>query len=116
MRRNLCRYMNEKYPANPNSFAAVYDAFKNPNIFAEYGENMRKTEDFYIGTVVNEPMYSFTLFGSMEAIKMVEKFIQPEDRRYLLDGTFSIKPIGPYYQVLVIYIEVKNDVSIFVLV
>lgn len=111
MRRNLSRYANETYPSNPNSFAGVYNAFKNPEIFAEYGENMRKTEDFYIGTVVNEPMYSFTLFGSMEAIKLIEKNIEPENRRYMLDGTFSIKPIGPYYQVLVIYIEVENDVS-----
>lgn len=111
MKRNLGRYANEKYPANPDSFAAVSDAFKNPNIQNEYGLNMRNNERFYQCTVVNEPIFSFTLFASIETIKMIKEHIPPKDRRYLMDGTFSIRPIGPYYQVLVIYIEYNNDVS-----
>lgn len=114
MKRNLSRYVNDKYPSNPQSFSEIADAFKDVNIFNEYGLNLRKTERFYIDTVV-EPMYSFTLLGSSEVIKMIEH-IPAEERRYLLDGTFSIRPVGPYYQVLVMYIEFRNDVVPFMYV
>lgn len=113
MKRNLYRYTSEKYPKNPNSFLAVSEAFKDLHIFNDYGLNMRGNEPFYIGTVT-EPMYQFTLFASMDVISMIKKYIKPEDRRYMMDGTFSIRPTGPYYQVLVIYIEFQNDVCVII--
>lgn len=113
IKRNLYRYTSEKYPKNPDSFAAVSEAFNDSHIFNEYGLNMRRNKPFYIGTVT-ELMYQFTLFASMDVISMIKLYINPEDRKYMMDGTFSIKPTGPYYQVLVIYIEFENDVSFHV--
>lgn len=94
----------------PRTSGEISDAFKNEAIYNEYGLNERKSEPFYIETVDKSPSYSFTLFASMQVVKMIQHFL-PENRRYLMDGTFDVTPLGCYAQLLVIYIEFKNDVS-----
>lgn len=110
MKRNLRRILNSRFPQNPKSPADVAAAFENEDVFNAYGYNLRQTEIFHI-TTINEKESSFTLFGSKGIMDMIEEFI-PKNRKYLLDGTFDVTPIG-YYQLLVIYIEYQNDVSKF---
>lgn len=110
MKRNLGRILNPNRPKMPTTSKEISDAFQNEAIYNEYGRNERKTEPFYIGTV-DKSSYSFTMFASMDVVKMIEEYI-PTDRRYLMDGTFDVTPIGCYSQLLIIYIEFKNDVSV----
>lgn len=76
----------------------------------KYGLNLRKTKRFYIDTVVKENHF-FTVFASKQIINLIKKFIKPGERNYLTDGTFKIVPITKYYQLLIINIGYKNDVS-----
>lgn len=82
----------------------------------DFGLNMRKNERFYIDTIIEkghgrEPDISFTLFASLNMIELIKQYIPPQNRRYMIDGTFDITPIGSYYQLLVIHIEYRHDVS-----
>lgn len=111
MKRNLVRILNPNRPKMPKTSNEISDAFKNEAIYNEYGLNEHKTEPFYIDTVDKNPFYSFTVFASMQVVKMIQQFL-PDNRKYLMDGTFDVTPLGCYAQLLVIYIEFKNDVSV----
>lgn len=114
MQRNLRRILNAGNPKNPKSAESVRASFENEDVMENYGYNLRRSESFYMGTLTEKKKSSpcsFSLFGSKEVINMIEEHIKPEERKYLLDGTFDTSPVG-FYQLLIIYIEYKNDVSI----
>lgn len=109
--RNLRRLKNMAYPVRPITSEDIIAAYKDPAISTEFGFNLRGTNPFYVDTKIAESGSSFTLFASFPIIEMIEKHIPTKDRKYLIDGTFDITPFGDYYQVLIIHIEYKNDVS-----
>lgn len=110
MERNLRRLLNNDMPEMPTSAAEISRAFENAATMDRFGFNLRSTERFYIDTIQKDPHYSFTLFASIEIIKMIEQHI-PQNRRYLMDGTFDVTPVGCFSQLLIIHIEYENDVS-----
>lgn len=110
MQRNLRRYANKKYPKIPKTVEDVIDAYKDPAIVRKYGRNLRNTEEFYIDTVQINPNSAFTVFASHQILNLVNKYVPFDEQFILMDGTFDVTPIG-YYQLLVIYIKFKNDVS-----
>ena len=116
MERNLRRQKNTPSPKSYTTAAEIRDAFKLPATMNEYGMNLRNTRPFYIDTIEIEKTpkpSAFTLFVSHQVIDMIRQKIPPNQRNILMDGTFSSRPIGCFYQLLVMYIEYKNDVSIF---
>lgn len=109
MERNLRRKKNSKYPPKPKTVDDVIEAYKDPKIAQKFGNNLRNTAQFYINTVTFLSS-AFTIFASHQVINMIKKNI-PSGRTYMMDGTFSVVPIKDYYQLLIIYIQYKNDVS-----
>lgn len=75
-----------------------------------FGSNLDKTYHLYVDTVIKRD-FSFVIFVSAKVIRLINKFIPPDERYYLMDGTFKIVP-RKFYQLLIISIEYKNDVSI----
>lgn len=111
MERTLRRLKNKSYPKRPLTAGEIIELFKKDKITEEYGFNLSHTERFYIDTIDVPGEYSFSLFASKEAMKLVEEHVAPDERNYLMDATFKICPFGCYYQLLIIYIEYRNDVS-----
>lgn len=120
MARNLRRYKNkDPYPKKPKSIVEVKKAFEDPVTVQKFGRNLRDTERFYIDTIIMERMTKdgikesfFTIFASYEILNMIAVHIPLEQRIWMLDGTFAVTPIdGGYYQLLIIHIQYKNDVS-----
>lgn len=109
MKRNMDRVKNETYPKRPNSLEELKEIFQNPQILNKYGLNLDVTENLYIETVVTDD-YGFCLFASHATINMVKLNITAQHRNYLIDGTFSCSP-KMFYQLLIICVEFKNDVS-----
>lgn len=109
MERNLRRLKNRPYPKLPKNAEEIGAAFKEPEILEEFGFNLRGNERFYVNTTTNSSS-SFTIFASKNVMNMIRDHIPPKERRYLLDATFDVTPLGSYYQLLIIYIEYKNDV------
>lgn len=108
LERNARRFTN-KFPKIPKSPKEIIDTFNDSNIYNEYAYNLRKTSSFYKGTEIHL-CGSFSVFASDQMINMIEENIEPKDRFYLLDGTFRVAPTS-FYQLLLIHIEFKNDVS-----
>lgn len=115
MARNLRRYTNKKYPARPKNTTEIKQAYGDVATMQEFGFNLRKTNKFYVDTVQTEGS-EFTVFASYDMLGMVNEKIPPEERRYMIDGTFDVVPIRYFYQLLVIAIEYKKDVSFFLLI
>lgn len=111
--RNARRYKNRKYPKLPKRATDIIKVFDDKVVMNKYGFNLRKTKRFYIDTIVNGSDF-FTVFSSQQIISLVKKFIKPEERKYLTDGTFKIVPLNSYYQLLTINIGYKNDVSFII--
>lgn len=112
MERNLRRQKNTKYPGKPTTPSQIKECYENRVTKLDFGLNLAKTEPFYIDTIESDVNSAFTLFASYHVMGLIEKHIPPKDRRYLIDGTFDACPIGCYYQLLIIVIEFKNDVSL----
>lgn len=107
--RQLYRLRDKQYPKRPSTDEEIQQAFENDDIFAEYGRTLDKRRPFYAGSVVKKNRYAFHVFASFGIIDMVKKHIPPEQRKFLLDGTFKIVP-RRFRQLLIIAIEYKNDV------
>lgn len=113
--RNCRRLKNNKYPKNPRSANDIRAAFEDPELIEKFAFNLRKTKMFYVDTVDVGESSHFTMFASYECIDMIKKHIAPQNRNYLVDGTFKVTPSG-FYQLLVIHIECKNEVcSLFLI-
>lgn len=114
MERNLRRYKNKKYPKTPKTVKDLVFAYQDSDIAQKFGRNLRKTEQFYIDTVELGPDIAFTLFASHQVLNLAKEHIPFEEQIIMMDarmdGTFDITPLG-YYQLLVIYIQYKNDVG-----
>lgn len=109
MKRQLNRIKNGPKPKIPEDHNELRQLFTNPEIIEKFGFSLDQTSKFYVETIVKD-RYSFCIFQSTQIINFVQKYIEPKDRNYLIDGTFSCVPRG-FYQLLVICVEYQNDVS-----
>lgn len=107
MKRTLIRHKNKKNPNIPRTLLEIKDALNSPEN-AEFVRTRDGKDLLYIDTVIEEK-YSFTVFASKKVIDLVEEYINPEQRNYLMDGTFRVVP-AMFYQLFIISIEYANDV------
>lgn len=112
LERNARRY-KETFPPMPKCPQHIIEAFSDTKIFDKFAFNLRRTHQFYIGTVEYDAKHFFSVFASHQIMDMIEKNIPQNERNYLIDGTLKVTPIGGFYQLMVIHIEYKNDVSVF---
>lgn len=110
MAQQLNAIKNKGKPKRPKSLHDINNLFNEEHIIQQYGMSLDKRHQLYHATVSTDT-YGFTLFASNATIEMVKEHI-PDGRIYLLDGTFKSAPT-PFYQLLTISIEYKNDASIF---
>lgn len=110
MKRSLNKIKNATRPKIPQNPAELRSLFEKPDIFAKYGYNLDGSAPFYVDTVVKH-QFSFSVFKSNSVIEIIKENINPTQRHYLIDGTFSCVPPG-FYQILIISVEYQNDVSL----
>lgn len=107
MKRTLIRLKNKKYPNIPKTMIEIKDEF-NRSQNAEFGRTRDGKDLLYIDTVIKKK-YSFMVFASKKVTDLVEEHLNPEERNYLMDGTFKVVP-AMFYQLFIISIEYANDV------
>lgn len=110
MKFNLNRIKNGPRPKILKNAVELQAIFENPLVFEKYGMNLDQTAPLYFDTVISE-QFSFCVFQSNIVIEFVKENIEPALRHYLIDGTFDCVPCG-FYQLLIISIEYRNDVSL----
>lgn len=98
-------------PKNPKTVAEINAAFENEEIMKSYGTalNTAKTYKFFSGGFETQK-HSFCVFSSEGTIELIEQNIPPADRHILLDATFQICPVGPFKQILILYIRKYRQV------
>lgn len=109
MNRQLNRIKTKPRPKIPTNSMQIFELFRRPDIIKEHGYTLDGSARLYVDTVITEK-YSFCIFASFTIISIVRHNIDPEQRRYLVDGTFKTVP-RMFYQLLILSIEFKNDVS-----
>lgn len=109
MKRQLGRIKNGPLPTLPSNHNELRELFTAQNTIDKYGLSLDQVSKFYVDTVVKK-QHSFCIFQSAAVISFVKKTIEPSNRHYLIDGTFFCVPRG-FYQLLIICIEYRNDVS-----
>lgn len=109
IKSTLKRYKNPSYPRVPKTFEEIAVSMNQQSIQQKYGNSLKEDKKFYVDTVISKN-HSFTVFACFRVIEMIKQHIDPKQRFYLLDGTFDIAT-KPFYQLLIVSIEYKNDVS-----
>lgn len=113
--RTLQRVKRGILPNNPKSVDEINAAFANPAVMKSYGQTLHKEKEykFFRGAVATEG-YSFCVFSS-EATQLLMKEIEGSDRHILMDATFRTCPVGPFKQLLILYIRKRKKVCIIFL-
>lgn len=109
MKRTLERKKNPRHPKKPASLAQFREDILKPSIMSQYGYNSDGDSRFYLDTVLTEN-FEFTIFYSQYVISFIRNNIPAGSRNYIIDGTFGSIPKN-FYQLLIMTIEYKNDVS-----
>lgn len=107
--RSLRRFKSKPYPKVPKTRLQLQKSLNSSSVIRDFGFNLDETARLYFDTVLAKD-YLFTVFASNDIINIVKQNIEPGKRKYLLDGTFKVVP-KQFYQLLIIAIEFKNDVS-----
>lgn len=113
MSRNLDRLKNDTFPKQPFTAQEIIRDFQHKEIMIRFGYNLSGNDRFYINTVHIPDEYSFSIFASIQSIKLMGEVIATNKRNFLLDGTFKVVPRSEFYQLLIISIEYKSDVIYF---
>lgn len=121
--RTLRRTRDIVFPRSPKTITEIENAFENPELMKKFGiclknktendENEAPDQTFFMGSVNNKHFCSI-IFGSPTVIGLIKEHIPPGRRNFMLDGTFKTVPVGPFTQLLIIYIAYMNKVYPFI--
>lgn len=109
MKQRMNQVKNKSYPRIPKTALEIQNFFRVPANIDEHCSTMDTASSLYVDTIVTAD-YAFTVFASHAIINIVRRNIDPNERNYLIDGTFKVVP-KVFYQLITISIEYKNDVS-----
>lgn len=111
--RTLQRIKNGILLRNPETPAEIVDIFKNEKILESFGYTFGEGEKkniFYDGTVETDS-FSYCVLSSKYMISLINAHIRPEHIHILMDATFKTVPLGPFNQLLIIYIRKHQQVK-----
>lgn len=111
MERQLRRIKNQTFPASPTNGNEIITIFSDVEMLNLFGKTKHdEPAIFYKGTLVHRD-YTCTFFASDKIIAMIGENLDPNNRKYLMDATFKIVPVGCFSQILIMYIECLGHVS-----
>lgn len=111
IKRTLQRVKNEQFPVSPQSGNEVIEAFSNESVNKSFAfTNHKPSTLLYKGTLVDNE-YTSTFFASDLIMALIDEKVELKRRRYLMDATFKIVPVGCFNQLLIIYLEYIDSVS-----
>lgn len=116
MKRNCRRLQRMGIPNTLENVEDIKLAFQNEKIMEVFGMSMEDEPKQFYRVAVEESSYSYCIFSSQSMIDLIKNHIAIERRRFLMDATFKIVPKSSFYQLLIIYVEYVEKVSIFMVV
>lgn len=112
VKRGLQLIVSKTFVNSPQTALELIYAFQKENIWNSFGKSIEENNSntaFFKACIIEEH-YSYCIFASEKSIKLIKENIAPSNRRYLIDGTFSVVPKSCFKQLLIVYIEYFNQV------
>lgn len=113
VRRNMSLAKYRGFPDAPTDLQLIKAAFENDKVQERFGQNegagnVGGGRLVYVGAEANGKKEGFAVFKSPS---IVAHLPQMRERKYFVDGTFAVMPIGKYDQLLVFHVEHLGRVS-----
>lgn len=113
--RTFQRLKRGVLPENPLTVGEMNAAFAKEKIFKCYGQTLHiQNPHRFFDTAIETKDYSFSVFSSKATIELITANIPPAERHILMDATFRILPVGPFKQLLILYVRKQKQVSAFI--
>lgn len=111
--KTLRELRRSKYGKSPKSVHEIADAFENEYVMEGLGKSLYGERERLFNTMQIEQNFSNCIFSSPSSIALIKKYIDTNERFFIMDGTFRITPHGVFTQVLVIYVRFELKVLYF---
>lgn len=111
--RGLQLIRNATIPKNPTNCLEIHNAFQNENIMQAIGFSQHAEKNIFFDGVIDTGLFTYCVFSSKDIIKQIEKKIDVQERKFMMDATFKVCPCGPFNQLLIIYIAYHEKVRYF---
>lgn len=114
VQKTLQRIKNGVLPKNPISVEEIKAAFNRPEILQAFGHTFGEdgTKDIFFDDAIDTGDVQYCVFSSKKIIKVINEHIPKDKLHLLMDATFRTVPLGPFNQLLIIYVRMKHQVSI----
>lgn len=111
--KTLSNWKKEKYETSPQSCDDIKKAFENPATLADLGTSLHKDHGLIFNHVHQQKEFSYCVLSSPKSIQIMNDELEPNERFFLIDGTFRITPMCKVFkQVLVIHGQFGLKVSL----
>lgn len=112
MCRNLQRRRQQALPQSPQTAVEVECRFREEEIMKAYGNTVHESPNVFFKTVFTSKSFSYCIFASDAIIRNINEYIAIDRRNYFMDATFKVCPYGEFTQLLIIYVEYMEQVTI----
>lgn len=113
IQKTLQRIKNGVLPKNPSTVQQINAAFEQPEILQAFGHTFGEngTKDIFFDTAVDTDDFKYCVFSSKKMIRVINEHIPKDKLHLLMDATFRTVSLGPFNQLLIIYVRIKHQVS-----
>lgn len=121
MERGLLKIRNEALPKSPKNCEEIIAAFNIPYVIENYGLTIRDGDEsantpprsMYYKHTFESNEHSFCVFASDDIVKAINEHVTQDTRRYYMDATFKICPLGIFKQLLIMYVLFMGQIVPF---
>lgn len=105
--KTLTNLKREKYESSPGSIEEIRKAFDNPDILNDLGSSKDREKGILYKYAHEEKKFSYCVLQSPKSIELIlDNLKLPNERFFLIDGTFQITPMSSVFkQVLIIHAQ-----------
>lgn len=121
--RGLQKIKKGALPKTPETIEDINGTFKQESVIESYGTTLQTVDSdgneltqkysFFEGAVENKrQQFSFCVFSSKATVKLINEYIPIGERHILMDGTFTVVPLGKFNQLFILYIRKQSKVFV----
>lgn len=115
--RCLQQNRNHGVPKAPETVDEIREAISRSEIYDLYCKTDHQDgREIFLDHLYEGKDFSYCIFSSKKIIQHIEATTQPNERRYLIDGTFKVVPFGSFKQLLIIHFARFGTVYPFIYV
>lgn len=109
--KTLRNYRKTKYGKSPTTAEEIQMEFEKPEVFEDLGRSKFREHGILFNEIDIQENFTNCTFSSAKSIQLVKDNLEPQERFFIMDGTFRIAPHGIFQQVLIIHVVYVLKVS-----